>query len=85
MERIKSLDEKELVKFLQNVDFTRNFPIIEGIRFYSAEDIYEWLNSEESYISLSDQHCTNCKKEKACNFNDHMFNVNWCSKWEQEV
>ena len=29
-------------------DFTKNFPIIEGKRFYTEEEVYEWLEKEES-------------------------------------
>ena len=45
-ERIKKMDILEFIKFLKFTDFSGIYPIIEGHRFYTQEEIIRWLNKE---------------------------------------
>ena len=45
LERIKQMTDKEFVKFLKYTNFQTNYPVIEGIRLWSDEEVIEWLNS----------------------------------------
>ena len=46
------MKKKELILFLKNCDFTKNFPIIEGKRFYTKEELYSWFDEEVKNVSL---------------------------------
>lgn len=52
LERIQKMKKKELILFLKNCDFTKNFPIIEGKRFYTEEELYSWFDEEVKNVSL---------------------------------
>ena len=47
-ERIKAMDISEFIAFLKSCKFDSVFPVIEGNRFYTDEDLTAWLNKEAS-------------------------------------
>ena len=51
-ELINKMTDEELLKFFENIDFNRPYPIIEGIRFFHKEDIIEWLNKEAEDVRI---------------------------------
>jgi len=51
-ELINKMTDEELLKFFENIDFIRPYPIIEGIRFFHKEDIIEWLNKEVEDVRI---------------------------------
>lgn len=45
-ERIKQMSLEEFIVFLKYCDFNGFFPMIEGNRFYTKEEMIEWFNKE---------------------------------------
>lgn len=39
----------EIIDFFSHCNFNTNFPIIEGVRFYSREEISKWLDQESEF------------------------------------
>ena len=46
LERIRGMPIEEFITFLKYCDFTNNYPIIEGRRFYTHEELLEWFAEE---------------------------------------
>lgn len=42
-ERIKAMDISEFIAFLKNCKFDGFFPVIEGHRFYTEEELVSWF------------------------------------------
>lgn len=45
-ERIKKMNLLEFINFLRYIDFSGIYPIIEGHRFYTQEELIKWFNKE---------------------------------------
>lgn len=46
LERIQKMDLAEFKRFLSLCDFNNYYPIVEGKRFWSDEELDEWFNKE---------------------------------------
>lgn len=45
-ERIKQMTLEEFIIFLKNCNLTGTFPIVEGNRFYTYEEMLVWFGKE---------------------------------------
>lgn len=47
LERIQKMSVDDFIIFLKYCDFTHSFPVIEGQRFLTHEELVNWFNKEE--------------------------------------